>query len=83
MNAIRDIVEVKSDHINYALPHGFSSGKVELIIIPFEKEEVFRSDKKQDKSTIRGSLRKYANPALAQAEENAWSRTVRDKHANS
>ena len=64
MNAIRDIVEVKSNHIDYDLPLGFSSGKVELIIMPYAKGKMFQSEKKQAKSSIRGSLRKYSNPSL-------------------
>ncbi|MFA6291521.1 MAG: hypothetical protein WC637_07050 [Victivallales bacterium] len=83
MNAIRDIVEVKSNHIDYDLPHGFSSGKVELIIMPYDKRKMFQSEKKQSKASIRGSLRKYSNPSLINIEKKAWSMAVRDKHANS
>jgi hypothetical protein len=83
MNAIRDIVEVKSNHIDYDLPLGFSSGKVELIIMPYAKGKMFQSEKKQAKSSIRGSLRKYSNPSLIHIEEKAWSMAAQDKHANS
>ncbi|HBC86154.1 MAG TPA: hypothetical protein DCZ94_04280 [Lentisphaeria bacterium] len=83
MNAIRDIVEVKSNHIVYDLPNGFSSGKVELIIMPVENNKILHSDKRRNKPRIRGSLRKYSNPSLMQLEKKAWSLAAQVKHAHS
>ena len=74
---------MKSNHIGYDLPRGFSSGKVEIIIFPVEKDNNLSPEKKYRKTSIRGALKKYANPSLVQMEEKAWSEASQDKYANS
>lgn len=52
MQAVRQIVDVKSHSLNILLPDDFVADKVEVIILPLE----MKSKKKKGIANLRGSL---------------------------
>lgn len=55
MNAIRQFVEVKDQSFNVSLPKDFTAKRVEIIIIPNDKEDFFEITEKQ-KETLDKAL---------------------------
>jgi hypothetical protein len=53
MQALRQIIAVKSQIINIHLPDGFKSEKVEVIILPLEDEKL----KGKEVASLRGKLK--------------------------
>jgi len=76
MQAIRDIVELKSAHLAYDLPKSFPIGKIELIILPLDEPDKISPKKNR---SIRGILGKYANQSLKKLEKKAWLSSVAEK----
>ena len=79
MQAIREIIEVKSNKISYRLPQGFTDTMVELILLPVANKKKEISSSSGAKS-LRGSLNRYADPALRTQEQAAWSKAAERKH---
>ncbi len=81
MQAIRDIVDVKSNKITYELPSRFSGKRVELIVLPVDdKPEEKVEELRHAGVSLRGKLKSFANPALREAETMAWNQAARAKH---
>ena len=80
MQAIREIIEVKSNKFTFDLPNDFISKKVEIIILPYETK-VQKKEKSESKTSV-GAFRKYANPALQKLEKSAWKISLINKHEN-
>lgn len=74
MHAIREIRTVKEGHITLHLPHIFRGQKVEIIVLPVQKEQSFR------KKSLRGCLQQYANPELIVSEKDVWQESAGEKH---
>ena len=80
MQAIRDVVEVKSNRITYELPSSFNGTKVELIILPIDIAFCPSRESLGLRNPVRASLRKYADPVLAALESDAWVEYVKEKY---
>jgi hypothetical protein len=52
--------------------------RVELIILTLPAETAGRESR-----SMKGALRAYANPALAELEKNAWESAAAEKHVGS
>ena len=80
MEAVRDIVHVKSNRISYELPVEFSHTTVELIVLPVRANPARKAGKKRKLKTSRGALNRYANRALVELEKTAWAASAGRKH---
>ena len=70
MEAIRRIQTVENGQINIQLPRQFWGQEVEVIVLPTSPNTPAR------KKSLRGCLKKYANPDLTAREKDAWLATV-------
>jgi hypothetical protein len=79
MEAIREIVEIKSNQLQFTLPTNFNEEKVEMILLPLAKsKEMVKIHKNR---SMRGALSKYANKNLRKQEKDAWANAVEEKYA--
>jgi hypothetical protein len=79
MEAIRKIIDAQHLLTIIDLPEHMKDGRVELIILPIAESEPRVSATK----SMKGFLREYANPSLAEQEKEAWGRVAADKHVRS
>ena len=79
MEAIREIVEIKSQQLQFTLPANFNEQRVEMILLPLSKENNKR--KKNTFKNVKGALSKYANSVLLEQEGTAWADAVEGKYA--
>ena len=70
MEAIREIVEIKSHKLQFTLPDSFNEQKVEMILLPIMHDNI--SSQNITKKNLRGVLNKYANKNLIKLEDLAW-----------
>jgi hypothetical protein len=63
----------------FDLPHNLRGCKVEVIILPVQKEESLHLSR----GSSFGCLHKYANPLLIDQENGAWGEAVMDSYADS
>jgi hypothetical protein len=68
MQAIRQILDVKSHSLNIHLPNDFNAEKVEVIILPLEEEK----EKKKGVANLRGKLN------LSDAQYNDFQEDVKN-----
>ncbi|MDR3367248.1 MAG: hypothetical protein LBO71_09840 [Prevotellaceae bacterium] len=78
---VRTIMHAQQLSSVMQLPLQMQNGKVEVIVLPVveakEALEAFRAT-----GSMKGCLRQYANPALAEQEKNAWAINVKEKYGN-
>jgi hypothetical protein len=67
MQALRQILDVKSHSLNISLPNDFNADKVEVIILPLEEKE-----KKKGVANLRGKLN------LSEAQYNDFQEDVKN-----
>lgn len=60
------------------LPKGLRNRKVEIIILPFNDQDM----SSKDQQSLRGVLSSYKNEALQSQEKEAWSRAAVDNYDN-
>ncbi len=77
MEAIRKIVRAELLAPIIELPWKSRDMQVEVIVIPVD-ETTINADT-SDKS-LKGSLKKYADPALLEKEESAWKNHIVEKY---
>jgi len=76
MEVYRQIVDIKNHTLNLLLPDKFKSGKVEVIVFPFEEQV---KAKKRKPSDFRGCIsKKTATTILKNIEESRkeWERDI-------
>ena len=78
MEAIRSIQVVADGVIHLQLPKQFWGQEVEIIVLPAPKHMMQTSTRKK---SLRGSLKRYANPALMAQERDAWQAALGEKYA--
>ena len=78
MEAIRSIQTVANGAVYLQLPRQFWGQEVEIIVLPSVKQAMQPSTRKK---SLRGSLKRYANPALMEQEQDAWQASVGEKYA--
>ncbi len=78
MEAIREIQMVKNGEVHLQLPKQFWGQEVEVIVLAMQQPAMPPVGKK----SLRGSLKRYANPALMDKEQSAWLDSVgeHDEH---
>ena len=78
MEAIRNIQTVKNGEVHLQLPKQFWGQEVEVIVLALPQPVTSPLNKK----SLRGSLKRYANPALMNKEQSAWLDSVgeHDEH---
>ncbi len=78
MGAIRNIQTVKNGEVHLQLPKQFWGQEVEVIVLAMQQPATSQPGKK----SLRGSLKRYANPALMDKEQSAWldSAGEQDEH---
>jgi hypothetical protein len=74
MEAIRNIQKVENGEVHLQLPKQFWGQEVEIIVLAIQKSVTSSVAKK----SLRGSLKRYANPALMAEEQTAWFDSVRE-----
>lgn len=60
------------------LPESMLQGKVEIIVFPVIQQEIPEYTAK----SMKGFLKKYANPMLIEKEKDAWETNVKEKYAS-
>ena len=80
MEAIRQFRTVSSGKIIIENLEQYSGQRVEVIILPLEGDG--KKPPPKSSKSLRGYLRKYANPKLLEEEETAWQTAVKEKHEN-
>ena len=70
MNAIRQFIEVKNNSFSVLLPEGFTTNRVEVIILPSEIEDDIPQWQKDIVLERVASIKK--NPELLIDEEQFW-----------
>ncbi len=80
MEAIRSIQTVANGTIYLQLPKQFWGQEVEIIVIP-SLQQVMQQPTTRKKS-LRGSLKRYAKPALMAQEQDAWQSVASEKYAH-
>lgn len=78
MEAIRSIQTVANGEVHLRLPKQFWGQEVEIIVLPSPKQTMQPVIRKK---SLRGSLKRYANPVLLEQEQDAWQSSVGEKHA--
>ena len=78
MEAIRSIQTVANGEVNLRLPKQFWGKEVEVIVLSSPKQAAQTVIRK---NSLRGSLKRYANPALIEQEQSAWEVSVSEKYA--
>ncbi|KPA09189.1 hypothetical protein MHK_010608 [Candidatus Magnetomorum sp. HK-1] len=78
MEAIRKIQKVNDGIINFRLPRRFWGHQIEIIVLTIPQKET----QLKQKSSLRGCLHNYADPALIPLEKNAWQNSVGEKYEN-
>lgn len=68
MEAIRSIQTVANGEIHLQLPMQFWGQEVEIIVLAMQQSTVPPIGKK----SLRGALKRYANPTLIEQEQSAW-----------
>jgi hypothetical protein len=77
MEAIRKVQIVKDGQVCFNLPERFWGQEVEIIVLAVPQSQ---HQGAEEKKSLRGSLRQYANPALIDLEAAAWQEALREKH---
>ncbi|TRX03249.1 hypothetical protein [Candidatus Methylobacter oryzae] len=72
MEAIRSIQIVKNGEVHLQLPTQFWGQEVEIIVLAIQQSATPPVGKK----SLRGALKRYANPALMEKEQAAWLDSV-------
>lgn len=78
MEAMKEIHTVKKGRIQLYLPKEYWGRQVEVIV----RETVKATPSPPKKGSLRGCLRRYANPDLVHQEKDAWIDSVKDKYAD-
>lgn len=77
MEAIREVVEIKSRKLLFTLPPDFHERKVEMILLPLTQCDEPTTEKSKLRN-VRGALREYANSNLLESEKQlGWMRLRR------
>ena len=79
MEAIRSIQTVVNGTIHLQLPKQFWGQEVEIIVIPSLQQVMQPTTQKK---SLRGSLKRYAKPALIAQEQDAWQSVTSEKYAH-
>lgn len=79
MEAIRSIQTVANGEIHLQLPKQFWGQEVEIIVLSSPKQAMPPIARKK---SLRGSLKRYANPALMEQEQDVWQASAGEKHAD-
>ncbi|MDR0446183.1 MAG: hypothetical protein LBH17_04005 [Oscillospiraceae bacterium] len=79
MEAIRKIVDARRLTPIVELPEHMLDSRVELIVMTLPEHETPRDER----GSMKGALRKYANPELATMEKAVWESAAVEKHAGS
>ena len=77
---IREVIRPQYNNFTISIPSSYINKDVEFIMFPLDEPEIVNEIKKQDISTLGGSLNKYANPLKMELEDNAWEQHVMDKY---
>ncbi len=76
MEAVRAVQTVQDGQVCLRLPEQFWGQQVEIIVLAVPTEPY----RPQEKKSLRGCLRHYADPALAAPEQEVWHKAVEEKH---
>jgi len=74
MEAIRSIQTATNGEIHLQLPKQFWGHEVEIIVLTSPQKTITH------KKSLRGCLRRYANPDLIAQEQDAWQTVMAEKH---
>lgn len=77
MEAIRKFVDARQLKPIIELPESMKDSMVELIILSVPQDYPVKSQ-----SSMKGYLKKYANPVLVEQEKHAWEMAVSEKYGN-
>ena len=77
MEAIRKIQTVQNGQIFLHLPKQFWGQEVEIIVLASPSTE---TQSVMGKKSLRGCLKRYANPGLIDTEQGAWQEIVGEKY---
>jgi hypothetical protein len=79
MEAIREIQTIENGEVHLQLPKQFWGQKVEIIILAMPQLD---TPAPVQKKSLRGTLKRYANPTLMNKEQSAWLDSVgeHDEH---
>jgi len=77
MEAIRKIQTVENGEVHLRLPKQFWGREVEIIVLPAPAPA---PPAPPDKKSLRGCLRRYANPGLIAQEPGAWQAAASEKN---
>lgn len=61
------------------LPESLRDREVEVIVLP-TGERAEMKQRNDERESVMGCLREYANPALRELEEGAWERAAAEKY---
>ena len=78
MEVIRELQTVKDGQVQLYLPRQFWGQQVEIIILTSPQKVSHISQK----TSLRGCLHHYANPAMIFREKEVWQDVVREKYSN-
>lgn len=77
MEAIRRIQTVENGEVHFPLPKQFWGQEVEIIVLAAPANA---NETPADKKSLRGCLRRYANPDLITQEQEVWPAAASEKH---
>lgn len=77
MEAIRKIQTVENGEVHLQLPRQFWGQEVEIIVLPAPRQVM---QPVMRKKSLRGCLKRYANPDLMAQEQDAWQAAAGEKH---
>ena len=81
---IREIIKPTNNNFTITIPNEYINQEIEFILFPLNSNEIiettYKPNKKQDISTLGGSLNKYANPSKIELEDKAWDLHIMDKY---
>lgn len=77
MEAIREIQTVENGEVHLHLPEQFWGQRVEIIVLAMPERDI---PEPIHKKSLRGALKRHANPELMAKEQAAWQKAASEKH---
>lgn len=77
MEAIRHIQTVENGEVNLHLPKQFWGQEIEILVLLAPQQTTYPV---MCKKSLRGCLRRYANPDLIAKEQDAWQAAASEKY---
>ena len=77
---IREVIRPQETSFTINIPESYLDRDVEFIIFPLDEKEEIQENKKNNISSLCGSLNKYADSSKIALEDKAWETHVMEKY---